>query len=66
VELAEWPSIRDVCERLGVTRPYVARLIASGRLRVVRTHLGILVSPESVDEYAALRTVARARRSVAC
>jgi excisionase family DNA binding protein len=55
VDLTEWPSVTEVCKRLDVSRPYVARLIASGRLRIVRTHLGMLVDPRSVEEYAVAR-----------
>jgi excisionase family DNA binding protein len=52
VDLTEWPSVTEVRKRLDVSRPYVARLIATGRLHIVRTHLGMLVDPASVDEYA--------------
>jgi hypothetical protein len=62
MDLLEWPSVRDVTGILGVTQPYVHLLIRRGRLSVVRTRVGILVDPRSVEEFAAQRA-ARTRRA---
>ncbi len=59
--IIEWPSIRDVSERLGVTCPFVYRLVSTKRLRVVQTRLGKLVDPESVREYEAGRQARKER-----
>jgi hypothetical protein len=56
-----WPSVRDVTSTLGVTQPYVHLLIRRGRLRVVRTRVGMLVDPVSVEEFAAQRTARTGR-----
>jgi hypothetical protein len=65
MELLDWPSVRDVCRILDVTQPWVHVLIKSGKLRIVRTRVGILVDPRSVEEVAAQRK-ARARERIAC
>jgi excisionase family DNA binding protein len=65
MELLEWVSVRDVCQMLGVTQPWVHVLIKAGKLRIVRTRVGILVDPRSVEEVAAQRK-ARTRERVAC
>jgi hypothetical protein len=55
MELLDWPSVRDVCRILDVTQPWVHVLIKSGKLRIVRTRVRILVDPRSVEEVAAER-----------
>ncbi|HEX9414874.1 MAG TPA: excisionase family DNA-binding protein [Ktedonobacterales bacterium] len=55
IEIAQWPSIRDVCGQLNVTQPYVYRLLMRGKMRFVRTRVGILVDPESVAQFVANR-----------
>jgi hypothetical protein len=43
VDLTEWPSVTEVRKRLDVSRPYVARLIATGRF-------GAVPEPHRVDQ----------------
>lgn len=59
MDILEWPSVRDVTRILGVTPPWVHSLIKAGKLRIVRTRVGILVDPRSVEEVAAQREVRR-------
>jgi excisionase family DNA binding protein len=53
--ILQWPSVRDVCDQLHISQPYVHQLIVRGRLQIVRTRVGILVNPESVSHFAATR-----------
>jgi len=61
--VAEWPAVRDVVRELDLSQVYVNRLVRQGRLRAVRTRLGWLVDPESVQAYARERAQRRAVRA---
>lgn len=50
-----WPSVRDVAREYRVSETYVRTLIQQGRLRAVRTRLGLLIDPSSVAVYASGR-----------
>jgi hypothetical protein len=62
LDRSEWPSVADTCRELNVVQSRVAELIRTGRLRIYRTRVGILVDPESIARYAAERKP-RPRRS---
>jgi hypothetical protein len=66
MELLDWPSVRDVCRILDVTQPWVHALIKAGKLRIVRTRVGILVEPHSVELVVAQRTARTRERVPAC
>jgi len=59
VEILEWLTVPQAAHRLGVTKVTAYHAIAAGRLDVVKTPLGLLVDPKSVDAYARVRNVAR-------
>lgn len=50
-ELESWLSNGDVAKRLGVSRPTAIRAAEEGHIRAVRTRLGWLYDPESVEQY---------------
>lgn len=67
VDVIEWPAASDVARHLDVSASYISRLIRTGRLRVVRTRLGNLIDPLSVEEYAKTRRpVRREGEAVSC
>jgi hypothetical protein len=53
VEIANWAAARDVQARLGFSGPYVNKLVRTGRLHAVKTRLGWLIDPQSVEAFAA-------------
>jgi hypothetical protein len=55
MEISQWPAARDVQAALGYSGPHVNRLIRTGRLHAVKTRLGWLIDPESVEAFAAAR-----------
>lgn len=50
--LAAWPTVRDASRRLDVSSVWVTHLLRSGNLRAVKTKLGWLIDPTSVDRLA--------------
>jgi excisionase family DNA binding protein len=64
VEIANWAAARDVQARLGFSGPYVNKLVRTGRLRAVRTRLGWLIDPQSVEAFAAARSAQRAKEAM--
>lgn len=65
-DIVNWLACRDVMRRLDVSQPYVHRLIHQERLRAVRTRLGYLVDPESVDTFETERAERAERKALAC
>lgn len=61
MEIANWPAARDVQARLGFSGPYVNQLVRTGRLHAVKTRLGYLIDPQSVEAFAAAYTPRRKR-----
>ena len=59
MEIANWPAARDVSARLGFSGPYVNKLVRTGRLYAVKTRLGYLINPQSVEAFAAAYTLRR-------
>lgn len=51
-EIATWPGSTEVAQRLGVSRQWVHRLHQTGKLRGVVTAAGLILDPESVEQYA--------------
>jgi hypothetical protein len=62
MEIVNWPAVRDVQARLGYSGVHVNRLIRTGRLHAVRTRLGYLVDPASVEDFAVARDAQRAKQ----
>ncbi len=62
MEIAQWPAARDVQMQLGYSGPHVNRLIHTGRLHAVKTRLGWLIDPQSVEAFAAARSAQRAKQ----
>jgi excisionase family DNA binding protein len=59
MEILSWLTVPQAAQRLGVTKVTAYSAIAAGRLDVVKTPLGLLVDPKSVDAYARVRCAAR-------
>jgi excisionase family DNA binding protein len=59
--IAEWVSVHDAALRLGIARLSVREAIERGRIRAVRTRLGYLIDPESVEDFARTRRPARVK-----
>jgi excisionase family DNA binding protein len=59
VDIAHWAAARDVQARLGYSGPHVNRLVRQGKLRAVRTRIGWLIDPQSVEAFAAARDAQR-------
>ena len=51
-EFEEWLTTGEAASKLGKTPQGVKWMLGNRRLRGVRTKLGWLVDPESVEEYA--------------
>jgi hypothetical protein len=51
-DLESWLSAGEVSTRLGRSRQGVINLAEDGRVRAVRTHIGWLYDPESVEDFA--------------
>ena len=62
-EVVDWPAVRDAVRRLEVSQPWVLHLIQRGELRAVRTRLGWLIDPASLDTVAAERATRLRKRS---
>lgn len=60
--LNSWLTAKQVAERLNVSRVRSHELISSGQLHTIKTPLGQLVDPASVEAYLAQRN-AGGRRS---
>ncbi len=52
-ELERWLSTRDVMAVLGWSRQGVVNLATQGRVRAVKTRIGWLYDPKSVEAFAA-------------
>jgi excisionase family DNA binding protein len=65
MNIAEWPAARDVQIRLGYSGPHVNRLVRQGKLRAIRTRLGWLIDPQSVEAFAAARSAAQRKQETA-
>jgi hypothetical protein len=50
-ELESWLPTHKVARELGVSRNTATKLIAEGYIRGVRTQLGWLADPRSVEDY---------------
>ena len=61
MEIANWAAARDVQARLGFSGPYVNKLVRTGRLHAVKTRLGWLIDPQSVEAFAAVHYPRRKR-----
>lgn len=61
-EVVVWPAVRDAMAVLQVSQVWVLRLIAQGELRAVRTRLGWLVDPESLEAVRAARVARKAAK----
>lgn len=55
-ELLHWLSNGAAAHRLHCSRQWARELIHRGQLRAIRTPLGNLIDPTSVDEYLETRT----------
>ena len=51
-DLESWLSAGEVSTRLSWSRQGVLNLAEDGRVRAVRTHIGWLYDPESVEDFA--------------
>jgi excisionase family DNA binding protein len=58
--VADWPTTAQVARQLGVTPDRVRQLAKDGRLDSVRTGLGRLLDPASVERLVAERAERRA------
>ena len=54
-QISSWLTTMDTARRLGTSESYVRLLRDAGRLQAVRTRLGWLVDPVSVERLAAAR-----------
>jgi hypothetical protein len=63
IDVATWPTVRQLTRRWDISQVYVNRLIADGRLQAVRSPLGYFVNPESADAYEREREARKAGRS---
>jgi hypothetical protein len=54
-QLQDWPSPSQVAVRIGITPQRVRQLLDEGRLLGVRTSLGHLIDPASVERLVAER-----------
>jgi excisionase family DNA binding protein len=50
-ELRRWLSTGAAAHRLGCSPQWIRELIHLGQLRAIRTSIGNLIDPASVDEY---------------
>lgn len=57
-DITQWLSTKNAAARLGLSQQYVIKLAHNGTLRAVRTQLGLLIDPASVDEYERRRSSA--------
>ena len=51
-EFEKWLSITQAAQRLGKTRTGVTWLVENRKIRAVKTAIGYLLDPQSVEEYA--------------
>ena len=54
-QLESWMSPATAARKLGVSPQWVQELVDTGKLRAIRTELGRLIDPASVDELSAER-----------
>jgi excisionase family DNA binding protein len=54
-ELRDWIPGHEVARVLGVSRNTALKLLKEGHIRAVRTKLGWLADPQSVEEYRKTR-----------
>ena len=59
MDLLTWLTVPQAATRLDISPTSAYRAIASRRLRVVQTPLGVLVDPASVEDYARTRRPVR-------
>ena len=50
-----WPTIKEVADRIGVSRQYILRLVSSGRIHGVIRGDVWLIEPASLHQYEATR-----------
>lgn len=50
-DITRWISTKTAAFRMGYGQSYVAKLARQGKLRFVETELGLLIDPESVEEF---------------
>jgi excisionase family DNA binding protein len=53
--IEEWLSVHDAAMRLGISRIVVRDAILRHRIVAVRTRIGYLLDPASVEDYARTR-----------
>jgi excisionase family DNA binding protein len=59
-DFEHWLSVKDAAERLGISRQAVLKRLEDGKMgRAVKTRLGWLIDPESVEEAARERKEAK-------
>jgi excisionase family DNA binding protein len=58
-DISAWPAIKTVAHRLNLSKTYIAMLLDEGKLRGVKTELGWLIDPDSVDAYEGAREAKR-------
>lgn len=59
MEYLKWWTVAQTAHYLGISTPSTYRAIEFGRLRFIKTPLGLLVDPASVEEYARTRRPVR-------
>jgi len=55
MEAQDYLAPSEAARSLGVSSIYVRKLMVQGKLRYIRTALGRLVEPESIEEFRAAR-----------
>lgn len=50
-DLLNWLTVREVTRRLDMSQQYIISLIQTNRLHAIRTKLGWLVDPASVEAF---------------
>lgn len=52
-DFEHWLSVKDAADRLGISRQAVHKRLEDGKMgRAVKTRIGWLIDPESVEEAA--------------
>jgi excisionase family DNA binding protein len=52
-DFEHWPTVKDASDRLGISRQAIHKRLEEGKMgRAVKTRLGWLIDPESVEQAA--------------
>lgn len=53
--IAEWLTVTEAAHKLNLSAPYMRELVVREKFTAIRTHLGWLIDPASVEAYKPAR-----------